>query len=43
MITLETLDDWLSAKEDEHLDFKVAKDGYSRDKLLEYCVAFDRF
>ncbi len=40
MITLETLESWLSAKEDEHLDFKEAKNQYDTKKLLRYCVAF---
>ena len=40
MITLETLEKWLLAPaEDEHLEFKEAKQGYDTTKLLEYCVA----
>jgi len=41
MITLEILDNWLSTSpEDEHLDFKEAKQQYDFTKLLRYCVAF---
>ena len=41
MITLDTLSRWLVIpKENEHLDFKEAKQQYDRTKLLEYCIAF---
>jgi ATP-dependent DNA helicase RecG len=41
MITLETLEVWLAAShENEHLDFKEAKQQYDFTKLLRYCVAF---
>jgi ATP-dependent DNA helicase RecG len=41
MITLETLEGWLStSQENEHLDFKEAKQQYDFTKLLRYCVAF---
>ena len=41
MITLEILENWLTAsKENEHLDFKEAKQQYDMTKLLRYCVAF---
>jgi ATP-dependent DNA helicase RecG len=41
MITLDTLYNWLvAAKENEHLDFKEAKQQYDMTKLLRYCVAF---
>ncbi len=41
MITLENLDNWLSTSyENEHLDFKEAKQQYDFNKLLRYCIAF---
>jgi len=40
MITADTINEWLSAKEDEHLDFKEANQQYDTTKLLRYCVAF---
>lgn len=41
MITLSTLEKWLSVShENEHLDFKEAKQQYDIDKLMAYCVAF---
>ena len=40
MITLETLNNWLAARENEHLDFKEAKQQFDTNKLLRYCVAF---
>jgi ATP-dependent DNA helicase RecG len=41
MITLEKLTEWLATDhENEHLDFKEAKQQYDRTKLLRYCVAF---
>lgn len=40
MITLETLTRWLSAvREDEHLEFKEAKQQFDTHKLFRYCVA----
>lgn len=40
MITLETLDRWLaSSPENEHLEFKEARQHYDTTKLLRYCVA----
>jgi len=40
MITLEALDRWLAdAPENEHLEFKEAKQQYDTTKLLRYCVA----
>lgn len=40
MITLETLTRWLAVvREDEHLEFKEAKQQYDTGKLLRYCVA----
>lgn len=40
MATLEQLNYWLSSAEDEHLDFKEAKQQFDTERLLEYCVAF---
>lgn len=41
MVTLEMLNHWLVAsREDEHLDFKEAKNQYDHEKLLRYCAAF---
>ena len=37
--TLEQLQALLSSKEDEHLEFKEAKESYEFDKLVKYCVA----
>lgn len=40
MLTLDTLNRWLSdAPENEHLEFKEAKQQYDTTKLLRYCVA----
>lgn len=40
MTTLETLNRWLAdALENEHLEFKEAKQQYDTTKLLRYCVA----
>ncbi len=40
MITLDTLQRWLTAPaENEHLEFKEAKQQYDWQKTLEYCVA----
>ncbi|MCY1510679.1 hypothetical protein D9M68_450670 [compost metagenome] len=40
MITFERLQQWLAyAPEDEHLEFKEAKQQYDSHKLLRYCVA----
>jgi ATP-dependent DNA helicase RecG len=41
MITLDALENWLqNSHENEHLDFKEAKNQYDFTKLLKYCVAF---
>ncbi len=39
-ISLTQLDAWIAGKEDEHIEFKEAKNTYNLDKLMEYCVAF---
>ncbi len=40
MITLDTLTYWLSTpRENEHLEFKEAKQQFYKAKLLRYCVA----
>ncbi|MDD3083388.1 MAG: ATP-binding protein [Desulfobacterales bacterium] len=36
----EKLAAWLAAKEDEHLEFKEAKESFDFEKLVKYCVAF---
>lgn len=37
--TLEQLRVWLSARENEHLEFKEAKGGFHFEKLAKYCAA----
>ena len=39
VIDLSTLEGWLTAREDERLEFKAARDSYSPDKLTKYMVA----
>ena len=40
MITLETLDRWLAGMpENEHLEFKEAKQQFDQSRLMRYCVA----
>jgi len=39
MIDLETLQAMLDAHEDEHLEFKEAKNQFNSEKLVQYCVA----
>ena len=36
---LQMLDEWLHAKEDEHLEFKEAKQNFHFETLVKYCVA----
>lgn len=38
-IDLNTLEGWLTAREDERLEFKAARDSYSLNKLTKYMVA----
>ena len=38
-ITIEQLHVWMRSDEDEHLEFKTARDGYDSEKLVKYCVA----
>jgi hypothetical protein len=38
-VTLQQVDQWLRAKEDEHLEFKEARNQYSTEKLIRYCSA----
>ncbi len=35
----EQLQHWMDAKEDEHLEFKEAKNNFHFEKLVDYCVA----
>ena len=37
--TLQQLDDWLASRENEHLEFKEAKNDFSFEKLVKYCAA----
>lgn len=39
MISPQQLEDWLNAKEDEHLEFKEAKNNFHFEKLVKYCAA----
>lgn len=40
MINLEVLEQWLESQpENEHIEFKAAKDQFNLEKLLTYCVA----
>src|SRR4030042_1791749 len=36
---IEQLYHWMQAREDEHLEFKEAKQGYDFEELVKYCVA----
>lgn len=38
-IDSEQIKKWLESDEDEHLEFKAAKDSYSRDDTIKYCCA----
>lgn len=37
--SIEDIKAWMDAQEDNHLEFKEAKDGFHFEKLVEYCVA----
>lgn len=37
--TIEQLHAWMKSKENEHLEFKEAKNGFDSDKLTKYCCA----
>jgi len=39
VITAEQIEDWLSAREDEHVEFKAARRSFSFDDLVSYCAA----
>lgn len=39
MVTVEQVDQWLTANEDEHLEFKEAKNNFHFEKLAKYCAA----
>jgi ATP-dependent DNA helicase RecG len=39
MTSIQQLQEWLSAKEDEHLEFKEAKNNFHFEKLVKYCAA----
>lgn len=36
---LDQLNEWMSRPEDEHLEFKEAKNSYEFENLVGYCVA----
>lgn len=38
-VSIQQLQEWLTAKEDEHLELKEAKNNFHFEKLLKYCVA----
>jgi ATP-dependent DNA helicase RecG len=38
-ISAQQLEEWLTAKEDEHLEFKEAKNSFHFEKLVKYCAA----
>jgi ATP-dependent DNA helicase RecG len=37
--TTQQLQEWLNAKENEHLEFKEAKNRFDFEKLVKYCAA----
>lgn len=39
MTTLDDLNAWMQGRENEHLEFKEAKNNFHFDKLVKYCVA----
>lgn len=39
-ISIDQLNIWMLSDENEHLDFKEARENYSLEKLAKYCVAF---
>lgn len=39
MITKQQIDDWRRRRENEHLEFKEAKNSFEFDKLVKYCAA----
>jgi ATP-dependent DNA helicase RecG len=38
-VTIQQLQQWLAAKENEHLEFKEAKNNFHFEKLVKYCAA----
>ncbi len=38
-VSVEQLENWMLGVEDEHLEFKEAKNQYDSHKALEYCAA----
>jgi ATP-dependent DNA helicase RecG len=38
-VSVDQLEDWMRGAEDEHLEFKEAKNQYNTDKLIRYCSA----
>jgi len=39
LVDHEQINQWLESDETEHLEFKAARDSYSRDDLIKYCCA----
>lgn len=39
MTTIDQINAWLTAREDEHVEFKEAKNSYDPEKLVNYCAA----
>ena len=37
-VSLNELESWLDAREDEHLEFKEAKTRFDFETLVKYCV-----
>ena len=38
-VSSQQLQEWLNAKEDEHLEFKEAKNRFDFERLVKYCAA----
>lgn len=38
-VSVDQLEDWMRGAEEEHLEFKEAKNQFSTDKLIRYCAA----
>jgi ATP-dependent DNA helicase RecG len=37
--SVDTIEEWMSSTEDEHIEFKEARSSFNSDKLMRYCVA----
>ena len=38
-VSIDILQTWMNAREDEHLEFKEAKKNFHFETLVKYCVA----